>query len=70
MDAFEKEVTNDLNTLGIGPMGYGGNTTALGVHVEEMYRHPASFFVSISYMCWSSRRMVMTLATDGSVSFD
>ena len=33
-------------------MGYGGNTTALGVLVAEMYRHPASFFVSISYMCW------------------
>ena len=70
MDAFEKELTADLNTLGIGPMGYGGRTTVLGVHAEEMYRHPASFYVSISYMCWSSRRMTMTLAPDGSVSFD
>ncbi len=70
MDAFEKEVTNDLNTLGIGPMGYGGNTTALGVHAEEMYRHPASFYVSISYMCWSSRRMVLKIAGTGEVSFD
>jgi fumarate hydratase class I len=70
MDAFEKAVTNDLNTLGIGPMGYGGNTTALGVHAEEMYRHPASFYVSISYMCWSSRRMVMKIAGTGEVSFD
>ncbi|MDR3684949.1 MAG: fumarate hydratase [Geothrix sp.] len=70
MDAFEKELTNDLNTLGIGPMGYGGNTTALGVHVEEMYRHPASFYVSISYMCWSSRRGTMTIKTNGEPSFD
>ena len=70
MDAFEKELTADLNTLGIGPMGYGGHTTVLGVLVEEMYRHPASFYVSISYMCWSSRRMVMTLAADGTVKFD
>ncbi len=70
MDAFEKAITNDLNTLGIGPMGYGGNTTVLGVHVEEMFRHPASFFVSISYMCWSSRRRVMTIASNGKVSFD
>jgi fumarate hydratase class I len=70
MDAFEKEVTNDLNTLGIGPMGYGGNTTVLGVHVEEMFRHPASFYVSISYMCWSSRRLVMKISGNGEVSFD
>ncbi len=70
MDAFEKDLVSDLNTLGIGPMGYGGTTTILGVHAEEMYRHPASFYVSISYMCWSSRRMMMTLAADGAVSFD
>jgi fumarate hydratase class I len=70
MDAFEKELTNDLNTLGIGPMGYGGNTTMLGIMVEEMYRHPASFYVSISYMCWSSRRGTMTIKTNGEPSFD
>ncbi|MFN8012240.1 MAG: fumarate hydratase [Holophagaceae bacterium] len=70
MDAFEKALTNDLNTLGIGPMGYGGNTTVLGVHVEEMFRHPASFYVSISYMCWSSRRRTMTISGNGEVSFD
>ncbi len=70
MDAFEKDVTNDLNTLGIGPMGYGGNTTALGIHIEEMYRHPASFYVSISYMCWSSRRLALSIGSNGSVSFD
>ncbi|HJW26278.1 MAG TPA: fumarate hydratase, partial [Rhodocyclaceae bacterium] len=70
MDAFEKEITADLNTLGIGPMGYGGNTTVLGVLAEEMYRHPASFYVSISYMCWSSRRGSITLKTNGEVSFD
>lgn len=70
MDTFEQEITNDLNTLGIGPMGYGGNTTVLGVMVEEMYRHPASFYVSISYMCWSSRRGTLTLHTNGELSFD
>ena len=63
-------ITEDLNTLGIGPMGYGGNTTVLGVHVEEMYRHPASFYVSISYMCWSSRRRTLTIHGDGSLGWD
>lgn len=70
LDALEKELTKDLNTLGIGPMGYGGNTTVLGLHLEEMYRHPASFYVSISYMCWSSRRRTMILGADGSIQFD
>ena len=70
MDQFEKDITHDLNTLGIGPMGYGGTTTVLGVFAEEMFRHPASFFVSISYMCWSSRRRVMTIGGSGEVSFD
>ncbi len=70
MDEFEKALTKDLNTLGIGPMGYGGHTTVLGVHVEEMFRHPASFYVSISYMCWSSRRRTMTISVDGQISFD
>jgi fumarate hydratase class I len=69
LDAFEKELTADLNTLGIGPMGYGGRTTVLGVLVEEMFRHPASFFVSISYMCWSSRRMRLSLDAAGRPSF-
>ncbi len=70
MAAFEEEVTRDLNTLGIGPMGYGGNTTVLGIMVEEMYRHPASFYVSISYMCWSSRRGTLTFPASGQPSYD
>jgi fumarate hydratase class I len=69
LDAFERQLVADLNTLGIGPMGYGGKTTVLGVLVEEMFRHPASFFVSISYMCWSSRRNVLRLDAAGLPSF-
>ena len=69
LDAFERKLTEELNTLGIGPMGYGGKTTALGVLVTEMFRHPASFFVSISYMCWSSRRNVLRLDAAGKPSF-
>ena len=70
MDAFEQELTKDLNTLGIGPMGYGGSTTVLGIMAEEMYRHPASFYVSISYMCWSSRRGTLSLAANSQPSYD
>ncbi|WP_005033710.1 fumarate hydratase [Holophaga foetida] len=70
MDEFEKALVADLNTLGIGPMGYSGHTTVLGVSVEEMFRHPASFYVSISYMCWSSRRMTLRLQNASPAIFE
>jgi len=69
LDAFERKLTEEINTLGIGPMGYGGRTTVLGVLVSEMFRHPASFFVSISYMCWSSRRMDLVVDETGSALY-
>ena len=69
LDALETQLTEELNTLGIGPMGYGGRTTVLDVFIEELWRHPASFFVSISYMCWSSRRMTLRIGPDGTPSF-
>ncbi|HNX94717.1 MAG TPA: fumarate hydratase [Holophaga sp.] len=69
LDAFERQLVSEINSLGIGPMGYGGRTTVLGVFVDELWRHPASFYVSISYMCWSSRRMTLTVDVDGHASF-
>jgi fumarate hydratase class I len=41
-------------------MGFGGRTTVLGVKMAQMHRLPASFFVSVSYMCWADRRKVMS----------
>jgi fumarate hydratase class I len=49
------------NELGIGPMGFGGKTTLLGVKICAANRLPASYFVSISYMCWAYRRQGVTL---------
>lgn len=69
LDAMERQLMDELNSLGIGPMGYGGATTVLGVFLEELWRHPASFFVSLSYMCWSSRRMTLSIAADGAATF-
>lgn len=66
---FERILLEELNSLGIGPMGYGGRTTVLGLFLEELWRHPASFFVSISYMCWSSRRMTLRLDPSGTATF-
>ena len=68
--SFESELLADINSLGIGPMGYGGKTTLLGLFVDELWRHPASFFVSISYMCWSSRRMTLRVEPAGIAIFE
>ena len=40
-------------------MGFGGKTTTLAVKVTALNRLPASFFVSVSYMCWECRRRDM-----------
>jgi fumarate hydratase class I len=58
---FEKQLHSEINQLGIGPMGFGGKTTVLGIKIAELHRLPASFFVSIAYMCWADRRKVMTI---------
>jgi fumarate hydratase class I len=53
---LEADITLTANKLGIGPMGFGGKTTLLGCKIGVLNRLPASFFVSISYMCWAYRR--------------
>ena len=62
---FEAELYEGANQLGIGPMGFGGKTTVLGVKCTTLGRLPASYFVSVSYMCWACRRASMVLASDG-----
>ena len=37
-------------------MGFGGATTLLGCKISHRNRLPASFFVTVSYMCWAFRR--------------
>lgn len=53
---FESKLLKEANTLGIGPMGLGGKTTLLGVKIASKARVPASFFVTVAYMCWAARR--------------
>ncbi len=64
LDALEKRLTNESNQLGIGPMGFGGNTTVLGAKITSTHRLPASYFVSVSYMCWAYRRRRMVIQDD------
>ena len=53
---LEKQLLREANSLGIGPMGLGGKTTLLGVKIAARPRVPASFFVTVAYMCWACRR--------------
>jgi len=65
---LEKQVVKEANALGIGPMGFGGATTLLGCKITHRNRLPASFFVSISYMCWAYRRDGFQLSESGKVT--
>ncbi len=67
LDALEQDILQTANALGIGPMGFGGQTTLLGVKACAVNRVPASFFVSVSYMCWAYRRQGVTLGATGQI---
>jgi len=60
--ALEARITREANQLDIGPMGLGGHSTVLGTRITRMHRLPASYFVSVSYMCWAFRRRSLTVA--------
>ena len=64
LDRLEQRLTEESNQLGIGPMGFGGKTTVLGTKITATHRLPASYFVSVSYMCWAYRRRRMTVDGD------
>ena len=56
MDDYEQEICDAVNTLGIGPMGLGGDTTALSVKVKRADCHTASLPVAVNVQCWACRR--------------
>lgn len=62
---LEEDLSRDINQSGIGPMGLGGKTTVLDVHVEHAPRHPASLPVGLVVQCWADRRATMILHNDG-----
>jgi fumarate hydratase class I len=70
--ALEERLLRECNELGIGPMGFGGQTTVFGVKIGAYHRHPACYFVSIAYMCWACRRASLCLQMtmrDGEVEY-
>ncbi len=67
---LEQQILDDANKLGIGPMGFGGETTLLGVKIGTYHRHPATYYVTITYLCWAGRRKIMILNKDGGYQID
>ncbi len=53
---LEKELEKSINAIGLGPQGFSGNNSVMGVHVENTARHPSAIGVAVSVGCWSHRR--------------
>jgi fumarate hydratase subunit alpha len=62
---IEEELIKRINDSGIGPMGLGGKTTVLDVHIEKAHRHPASLPVGLIVQCWANRRANIIINSDG-----
>jgi fumarate hydratase class I len=67
LERLEQDIVSTANKLGIGPMGFGGQTTLLGAKIGVLNRLPASYFVSVSYMCWAYRRQGIALGPEGEI---
>jgi len=68
--ALEEELEELINASGVGPMGLGGKTTVLAVHVEYAHRHPASLPLGIVVQCWADRRARVRISPSGEISGD
>ncbi len=67
LGALEARILQEANKLDIGPMGFGGKLTVGGCKIGARNRLPASFFVSVAYMCWAYRRRGVVLDAEGDV---
>ncbi len=54
--ALENELLHMVNSLGIGPQGFGGKTTALGLNIETMPTHVAGLPAAVNISCHVTRR--------------
>ncbi len=58
---LEAQIMTQANTVGVGPMGFGGKSSLIGCKITAANRLPASFFVSVAYDCWAYRRLGVRL---------
>ena len=67
--ALEEELHAAANELGIGPMGLGGSTTVLGVHIEYAHTHITQNPVAVNLQCWAARRSSAVITPEGEVTY-
>ena len=67
---LEDGLLEQINATGIGPMGLGGRTTALAVHVERADCHTASLPVGVNLQCYAARRATMKVYADGRIVYE
>jgi fumarate hydratase subunit alpha/L(+)-tartrate dehydratase alpha subunit len=67
--ALEEELKIAINRLGIGPMGLGGQSTALAVNVEYSNTHTPNMPVAVKILCWAARRATARISADGAVTY-
>jgi len=66
---LEAQVMATVNSLGVGPMGFGGGVSLIGCKIGALNRLPASFFVSVAYDCWAYRRLGVVIdASTGAIT--
>ena len=65
--AWETELKDQINALGIGAAGIGGDTCCLAVKIEKAETHTAILPVAINFHCWLARRAGVRIYDDGRV---
>lgn len=65
--AIEQELFDAINSTGIGPQGLGGDTTALGVHIESAWTHITCNPVAVNIQCWRAERRRARISASGQV---
>src|SRR5439155_7096183 len=66
---LEAAIMEEANKLGVGAMGFGGQSSLIGCKITAANRLPASFFVSVAYDCWAFRRLGVRLdAATGAIA--
>ncbi|MGC8961429.1 MAG: fumarate hydratase [Candidatus Bathyarchaeia archaeon] len=69
LEELELRLLEAVNKTGIGPMGLGGSTTALDVHVEVCGSHTAATPVAVSFQCWAARKAEAVIKPNGDVEY-
>lgn len=64
--ALEEELKNNINSLGLGAAGIGGDTVCLAVKIDKVHTHTAIAPVAINFHCWVARRAGIRIYADGS----